>query len=162
MNTMIPMYSSGLCPEVIVPHTPLPRRKLIVSLDRVWTAIEERARPIEQMGLSTQGLLRYAIEHVTNGTYAAERSDVYLEKMAAYNLMWYLEKEIREVSPDIMLNTLAHKRLTHQCMDFIGEVAAIIQPLFIQVVGRCDPTVRVESFLGRDIVVSIPYPRETY
>lgn len=145
-----------------MPYTPVPRRKLIVSLDRVWQQIDERSRPIARVGLNVRGLLQYAIEHVTNGSYAAEQSDNYLFKMAQYNLLWYLEKEVQEVCPELLLDQTAFKRTTHQCMDFIGEVAAIIQPLFLQVVGRCDPTVKVESFLGRDIVVSIPYPRGTY
>ena len=135
-------------------RAPLPRDTYIVSLQRVWDQLKDRAKPLVRAGIDVQGLYAYAVHYAAVNSYThPSQAHLHLGTNAVSHLYEALRKDLIEIYPDLLLENTLQQRLLFQCMDFVQEACIKLVPLIEQHIGAFDHTLRPEKFLGRDSLV---------
>ncbi len=120
---------------------------LIIPSRDIHPDYEQHCLQMERLGLDPRGLLQYGLLYATRsyGGY--------------HELQSYLVQDVVSSSNDGRPDDVMRK--VHSCLDHIQLVEHYVVPHILATCGFFDHTVKLEGFVGNDMMISIERPDPT-
>lgn len=123
------------------------RDRVILPMDGVDSEYQDQCRDLARSGLDPKNLMRYGFYYLVNR---------YLELGSDYRtLRSYLMRDV--VGPSHADDPRDRQMLLHRCLDHVQLIDHYVMPHIHRLCGRMDHTVRLEGFIGEDLVISFEH-----
>jgi hypothetical protein len=122
---------------------------LIIPGRDIHPVYEQHCQAMTRLGIDPKGLMDYGLLYATR-TYSGYRE-----------LQSYLVHDVVATISDGMLDMEQVTQRVHACIDHIQLVEQYVVPHIQLVCGFFDHTVKLEGFVGNDLMISIQRPDPT-